>query len=39
MSKNDHFNAPFQLTSAENVKAIEFELSRALNETFYFLYI
>ena len=33
MSKRDHFNAPFQLTSAENVKAIEFELSQALNET------
>ena len=39
MSKNDHFNAPFQLTSAENVKAIEFKLSQALDETFSFLYI
>ena len=43
MSKKDHFNAPFQLTfqltSAENVNAIEFELSQALHETFSFLYI
>ena len=38
MSKKTHVNAPFQLTSAEKVKAIEFELSQALNET-YFLYI
>ena len=39
MSKKDHFNALFQFTSAENVKAIEFELGETLDESFSFLYI